>query len=291
MSKSFGLGRGLGSLIPQNSRTSDGDAKLSDKERVFWVSPSDIEPNPFQPRRDFEEGELNDLMESIRENGILQPITVTRLMDGKYQLIAGERRLRSAEKLKMNKIPVIVREANNQDKLILALIENIQRTNLNLIEEAKAYKKLATEFGFSLKEVAEKTGKSASTISSSIRLLNLPQELQDRISRGEISQHEARFLLSLPTQEKRLEFYHTRMDNGSKPFTAKELEVEIKKFGGAKSKFSKEPQTKIFEERLREHFDTKVEIVDKGTNKKIIIHFYDEDELPNLIKKILDKEE
>jgi len=285
MPKSFGLGRGLGSLIPQNAHTNDDDVKLSDKERVFWVPPSEVEANPFQPRRDFGEEDLQDLMDSIREHGILQPIVVTRLMDGKYQLIAGERRLRAAEKLKLQKIPVIVREANNQDKLVLALIENIQRSNLNPIEEARAYKQLADEFHFSHIEIGEKTGKSRPVISNTIRLLNLPEEIQKGLGEGKITYSEARTILSLPTEESQLEYYRKRLSGET---GGGNIEMSVKRFGGASRAPKHDAEAQMYEDRLREHLNTKVEVVNRGVTQKIVIHFYDRDQLGKIVQKILE---
>ncbi len=289
MSKNSGLGRGLGALIPQNAHTSDNNEKLSDKERVFWVAPAEVEPNPYQPRKDFEAGELDDLVVSIREHGVLQPLVVTRLMDGKYELIAGERRWRAAQKLKLTKIPVIIREARSQDKLVLSLIENIQRSNLNPVEEGKAYKQLVEEFHFTHGEIAEKTGKSSPVIANRIRLLKLPQEVQDGLIEGKISATDGRNILSLPDEKSQLEFYRKRI-KGDLSVMGRGEDI-VKKFGGRSKKFLREPELNVYEEKLRQKLNARVDIERYGTTGKITIRFYAPEDLERIVGQIMGRKE
>jgi ParB family chromosome partitioning protein len=181
-----GLGRGLDSLIPQKVKkitTAQGDTIVSvtsdsEKDRVIQVSPESISVNPQQPRKQFDESRLSELIESIKLYGIIQPLIVTKKGDG-FELIAGERRLRSSKKIGLKTVPVIVREAADQEKLELALIENIQREQLNPIETAIAYRKLMDEFSLTQESMAKRVGKSRPAIANSLRLLALPEEIQN----------------------------------------------------------------------------------------------------------------
>lgn len=288
MAKNFGLGRGLGSLIPQNAKSVDGEV-ISDKERIFWVAPEEIEANPYQPRRDFREEDLKDLVNSIREHGILQPLVVSKKSDNKYELIAGERRLRASEILGLNKIPVILREANDKDKLVLALIENIQRSDLNPIEEGRAYKQLTEEFHFTLSDISKKTGKSVPVISNVTRLLNLPEEIQKGLIDKKITYTDARVILSLPTPERQIEFY--RMKLNDEKMVGNGVVREVRKFGGNTRKAKRDLQVENYEEKLRGFLNTRVEVDKRGQSGKITIYYYAAEDLPVLVRKIIDKEE
>ena len=191
------LGRGLGALIPKQASGSDA------QKDYFECALDDIIPNPEQPRKHFEPEALADLSASIKESGLIQPLVVRRMPDtpDKYELIAGERRWRASRMAGLSAVPVVVKEVSDAIAFALALIENIQRQELNPVEEAMAYKRLIEEFEFKQAELADQVGKSRSTISNSIRLLNLPQEALDLLAQGQLSSGHARSLLTLKEEE------------------------------------------------------------------------------------------
>lgn len=189
-----GLGRGLGALIPGGGQASGERARPVETERTAPVSA--IVPNPFQPREVFDEAAIEELAASIREKGLLQPLLV-RPAGGGYQLIAGERRFRAAQRAGLDRVPISVREANDVEALELALIENLQRENLNPVEEARAYKRLGEEFDLSQEDIATRVGKSRSAVTNSIRLLQLPASILAQLESGELSAGHGRSLLAL----------------------------------------------------------------------------------------------
>jgi ParB family chromosome partitioning protein len=192
------LGRGLEALIPTTPEANDESLVISS------ISLDKIHPNPYQPRHRFEEEKLHELANSLKENGMIQPIIVTKRIDSEYELIAGERRLEAAKLAGFTEIPVIIRSVSPQEQLQYALIENIQRENLNPIEEAKAYNQLAEEFNLTHVEIAKLMGKERTTITNSIRLLKLPKEVQDYLSEGRLTAGHARALLQLEGDEQTL---------------------------------------------------------------------------------------
>ena len=194
------LGRGLGALISNNKPTS---IAIEPSERVEQVALTDIVPSPLQPRKAFHSEQLQELVESIREHGIIQPLIV-RKVDGKCELIAGERRWRAAHQLGLREAPVIVREASDRYVLELALIENLQREDLNPIEEANAYRRLAEEFSLRQEDIAQRVGKSRSVVGNSVRLLDLHSQVQSYVAQGRLTVGHAKVLLSLPNQDEQL---------------------------------------------------------------------------------------
>ena len=190
-----GLGKGLSALIAAAPPPSDG----RDPRATLEVAVERITPSPFQPRRTFDEAKLDELAASIRNQGIIQPLVVRAKADG-FELIAGERRWRAAMKAGLERVPVVVREANDHEALQLALVENLQREDLNPIEEAAGYRRLQDEFHWSQEEMAEKVGKSRPAIANSLRLLSLPTEVQREVSDGHLPAGQARALLGLPTE-------------------------------------------------------------------------------------------
>lgn len=191
-----GLGRGLGALIP-GAAALDKTAAAPAERAEQRVPIQAITPNPFQPRLVFDEAAIDELAASIREKGLLQPVLVRRAGSG-YQLIAGERRFRAAQRAGLAEVPVVIRDADDREALELALIENVQRENLNPVEEARAYKRLADEFNLSQEEVADRVGKNRSTIANAVRLLQLPPEVLAQLESGELTAGHARPLLALP---------------------------------------------------------------------------------------------
>jgi ParB family chromosome partitioning protein len=290
-----GLGRGLGSLIPkktmtygQNPFSADSPIEekeitvISDNDRVLKINPERIVINPQQPRTHFAEAALKDLADSIKQHGILQPLTVTK-KDGGFELIAGERRLRAAKMVGLKEVPVIVREEKEQKKLELALIENLQREDLNPLEAARAYRRLIDEFNITQEEAAHKLGKARSSVANALRLLTLPNAVQEALAGGKISEAHAKYLLSLEGEAKQLNMLKKIMRQN---LTVAETDKEIKKIGGTKAAKQKDYFDRAKEEELGEFLSTKVEIKRQGKSGKIVIDFYSEEELNGILKKI-----
>jgi ParB family chromosome partitioning protein len=287
-----GLGRGLDSLIPKKiinsvpveALSEAGSALLlNDLDRIVKVDPNEIAINPWQPRQHFSESGLNDLVESIREHGIIQPLIVTKT-NGKYELIAGERRLRSAKVLGLKEVPVIVREASEQKKLEFAIIENLQRENLNPLETAWAYQKLIDEFNISQEAAAKRVGKARSTVANSLRLLSLPDEIKTALAEKKISEAHAKYLLGLDSEAKQINVYRKIVRNN---LTVAETDKEIKRLGGTKEARVKDFADEDKEKRLSQSLSTKVNIKRQGRGGKISIDFYSDGELNDIIDKIL----
>ena len=288
-----GLGRGLGSLIPKKTMTygqnpfkseisEEETIVLHDSDRVLKISPERISINPQQPRSDFNEAALNDLAESIKEHGIISPLLVTRKGDG-FELIAGERRLRAAKILGLKEVPVIVRDEKEQKKLELALIENLQRENLNPLESALAYKRLMNEFNLTQEEAAHKLGKARSSVANSLRLLSLPAEAQEALSQGKISEAHAKYLLGLEGEAKQINVLRKILRHN---LTVLETSREIKRLGGTKAAKIKDYSDTNKEEELASYLNTKVEIRRQGKGGKILVDFYSEEELSDILTKI-----
>lgn len=292
MMKKSSLGTGLSSLIPEKTkRFTEGEtvAVSANKENeVIKVSVDSIVPNPNQPRYYFDGENLKDLAESIREHGVVQPIIVTKLSDGKYELIAGERRLRASKLIGNREIPVIVREADNQEKLELAIIENVQRHNLNAIEEAKAYKRLKEEFSLTQEQIAKKLGKGRVAVANTMRLLELPVEIQRGLIENKITEGHARAILGLDNPEKQRALYELIL---KAKLTVRETENKVREITVPsqmrKTTFSAiNPEIQDLENRLQQNLGTKIQIKKKGATGKIMIDFFSDEEFDK-IKKLL----
>ncbi len=287
-----GLGRGLSSLIPQKvnkaAMTPSGEAVVSvvsesDKGRVLQIDPAIISVNPLQPRRNFNEHEIGELAGSIKQYGIIQPLIVTQ-KNGNYELIAGERRLRAAKSLSLRAVPVIIRQADEQEKLELALVENLQREDLNAIEAALAYRKLIDEFNLSQDELAARVGKSRPVITNTLRFLNLPEEIQAALVDGRLTEGHAKLIAGLDSETKQLALYKKILLN---KMTVDDAYKETKAMGGTKMarvKINYADKDKEF--ALRQFFGTKAEVRRKGKGGEIIIYFYSDEELGGIINKI-----
>lgn len=295
-----GLGRGLSSLIPSKPAAAEPAAKpvaapsalpkeavevVPVGERILHVSVGDVLPNPFQPRREFHPEELEELVASVKEFGILQPLVVTEKPNGMYELIAGERRLRSAREAGLKKVPVIVRTASEQEKLELALIENIQRADLSPIEEAHSYAKLMEEFGLTQEKVAERVGKSRSSVANTLRLLNLPAEMQLALSDGRISASMARVLCGMDDAKERKAMFE-RMLQGDFNVRQAEAASRERKGGPRATSTLKDVNLMAVEEELRRALGTKVAVQKKGPNGRITIEFYSDEEFKDLVGKL-----
>lgn len=292
--QNFGLGRGLGSLIPSKDSIEKQSAQkpsmaLASKPvgEIFELDVDLIKSNRHQPRKHFDEEDLNDLSASIREHGIIQPLVVVQDSDGTYELIAGERRLRASKMAGLKKVPIIKREADELDRLELALIENIQRSDLNPIEEGEAYQKLNDEFGLSHEEIGRRVGKSRPLISNAIRLLALPQEVQKAISERKITSAHGRLLLEMKDEKQQLEMLEKII---SERLNISDTTREVRAVSKYRyiRKVRKDPNLDVYEQELRARLGTKVVIGKRGKKTGLItIEFYSEDEMRNIISKIM----
>jgi len=288
------LGRGLASLIPNKKTSStidDANSELDIKDsrmEIDQVSPDDIQVNPHQPRKHFDDDELLNLVNSIKKHGILQPLVVVDLGNGKYQLVAGERRLRAARNLGFAEVPVIIRQAEDIEKLELSLIENIQRQDLNPLEEADAYKKLSDDFGLTQEEIAIRVGKRRSTIANIIRLLKLPAEAKEVLAEGKITLGHAKIILEATDEAMQLKLLRSIMDGN---LSVKESRREVKKVqvkAHQRQISEKEARILDLEEKMREFFGQRVNITKKGSTGQVSIEFYSEEEMMDIIRKILE---
>ena len=284
------LGKGLGSLIPGAGVTPASKPTYTERvipeahHAIIEIDVEKITPNPRQPRKHFAATELEDLMASIKEHGLLQPITVTK-KEGGYELVAGERRLRATTALGEKTIPAIVREYNEQQKLELALIENIQRHDLNAVEEAYAYKALIDEFNLTQDEVAKRVGKSRSAIANTIRLLDLEEEILEALIHAKITKSHARTLLSELDRERRMELFYAMLDGG---MSVRQAEGKTAKSRAKQGSAMKDPNLAAHEAKMREIFGTRVEIQEKAGKGKVSIHFYSKAELGDLLERFAD---
>lgn len=293
MTKMSGLGRGLGSLIPQKApaasapsapTASDGpvsDSAVRAENRILHIPVTDIVPNSEQPRIEFRHHELDDLANSIREHGIIQPLVVTTRPSGGYELIAGERRFRAAKIVGLQTVPAVVRNTKEDDKLVLALIENIQREDLNPMEEARGYARLMSEFGFTQEDVAKRVGKARSTVANTVRLLELPDEIQEAIASGRISAGSARAILSLKDPKSQITFFRKLI--GANLNTRQAESAARTSLGKA----ARDPEVVAAEEQLRNRLGTRVEIKKRGTKGNIVIAFFSEEEYDGVMGAIL----
>jgi len=306
--QSSSLGRGLSSLIPpksapQNDITENGEQILDEGvlvpvrptgnepvitkrgERLEYIPIYLISANPMQPRAQFDNESLDELANSIKEQGILQPLVVTAKEDGRYELVMGERRLRAAKRAGLNTVPAIIREASEQQKLELALIENIMREDLNPMELALAYEKYLREFELTHDDAARRLGKSRSAISNTIRLLQLPEEIKDALREGRLSGAHAKIIVGLPTVEQQLDMYKRVVERG---LSINRMRVEIQKVGGTKeARLKIYPQDEELQKKLRQYLGTRVSIQRSGYKGKILIDFFSYDEMVEIVSKIL----
>ncbi|MAF13968.1 MAG: hypothetical protein CMI53_03675 [Parcubacteria group bacterium] len=285
MTTQQGLGRGLSSLIPPkiDKTIFAKDSKvISHDESISKVAIDKIVANPHQPRSNFDHDSLEDLTNSIKQHGILQPLILSATDKG-YEVIAGERRLRAAQMLDLKTVPAIIRDLEEQQKLELALVENIQRKDLNQIEEAVAYQRLIDEFSLTQEEVAKRVGKSRSSITNILRLLGLPSEIQKALIDGKINYSSARVIVGLPPEE-RLKFFKQVLKND---LTVRAVEGQARKVSDNKHvRASRDPNLIALEEKLQSALGTKVVIKKSGDTGTINIEFYSTEELDEIIKKI-----
>ncbi len=276
------LGKGLSALIPEKTVEAG-----SHREEIIYVQSGQIKPNPFQPRENFDQSSIEELAQSIKEKGVIQPLLVRRRGDN-YELIAGERRFRASNILGLKEIPVIVRDVSDQDSLELALIENIQREGLNPIEEAHAYQHLMDKFKVTQEKISEVLGKARVTITNTLRLLKLPHEIQEEMKKGRISFAHGRALLEVEDTNQQRKLVQ---DIISKGLSVRELENLIKsnrpklikrKIGQGQ----REPLVAILEEQLQHALATKVRISKRKKRGHINIEFYSQEDLERIVNVI-----
>lgn len=276
------LGKGLAALLPDTptSQAPEGGGLLE-------VEVDRIDPNPDQPRQRIDAAKLAELASSMKEQGVVQPLVVRRV-GGRFQIIAGERRLRAARQAGLAKVPVVVREASDAELVEIALVENIQREELNPIEEAAAYRKLVTELGYSQEQVAARVGKDRSTVANQLRLLRLPHEVRRLIAEQALSSGQARPLLSLSDADRQIEIARSIVE---KRLTARDVERRVQAAKRAKPASPpsprSDPNTREAERRLQRALGTAVRIRRKGKQGRVEIDFHSEDELQRIYDAVL----
>jgi len=277
--KKKGLGRGLGALIPSV------EAPKPENRPFLFVGIEEIRPNPFQPRKKVKEADIDQLAESIKEKGIIQPLLVRKAIDG-YELIAGERRWRAAQKAGVTEIPVLIREAEPTAQLELALIENIQRQNLNAMEEAEAYQRLIQEFNISQEDVGHRVGKDHSSIANFLRLLKLPPWIQEKIAEGTISFGHAKCLLGLESAQDQNKLAKEVVEKG---ISVRELERMIKKKGAVSSKKDSKavPLEEDWVKEMVGKYKTRIKLKRKKKGGVLEIHFHSEEELIRIVDLLM----
>jgi ParB family chromosome partitioning protein len=286
MSKRRGLGRGLSSLIPP------GESEKQDESGLLTVPVTSISPNPLQPRTEMNDESLIELSASIREHGLIQPLIVRRDDQGGYTLIAGERRWRAAQMAGLVELPVVVKEASSQEMLELALIENIQRADLNPIEEAHAYQQLIDDFDLTQEDVASRVGKSRSTIANTLRLLNLPANIQSAVMAGKISGAHGRALLPLQTDESQTAIMNSII---KRELSVRQVEGIVKKINSASKPTARPPRSltpewSFLQTQFRQSLGTRVDIQKGQKGGKVVIHFYSDEDLQALYEAIVDED-
>ncbi len=284
-----GLGRGLGALIPAAEEEVSVAPNLPG---VIEIPIASISPNPHQPRAQIRDQDLVGLAASIEEHGIIQPLVVTAVADG-YQLIAGERRWRAARLARLSEVPVVVKDVVPQEMLELALVENLQRSDLNPLEEAMAYRQLTEEFELTQDQVARRVGRSRTTISNTLRLLKAARAVQEALLEASISEGHARALLGLEQEEAQEAALKTVLKNG---LSVRQTEQLVRRLLGQEPKEKKVapetlPYTRALETRFREALGTKVNLTRSGEGGRIVIHFYSEEELDAIYQHIVGVEE
>lgn len=281
MTKRKALGRGLSALIPE------AQSVIEDEVGYFACPVELIDPNPLQPRKDFSPSELEEMARSVKEMGVITPLLVSKHGE-RYQLIAGERRLRAAKMAGIERVPVVVREVSPVESLEMAVVENIHRKDLNPIEEAEAYQKLLDELEITQEALAQRVGKDRATIANLLRLLKLPRPIQKDLIEGRISMGHARALAGVNGEQMQLALRDLVIKRG---LSVRDLEKLIRTRTAAKSKRRTEAASidnylRSLADELKRTLGTKVEIKRRGKAGKVIIHFYSDEELERLLDKL-----
>lgn len=285
-----GLGKGLGALLP----SMDAEEAVANKKGVEEIPIGEIKPNSKQPRRVFDDEKLSELAASIKEHGVVQPIVVRKVADA-YEIVAGERRWRACQLLGLKTIPAVVKEYTDEEVTEIALIENIQRENLNPVEEAHAYKQLIEKFNFTQEKVATKLGKSRPYIANILRILNLPAKVLQMVQEGTLSLGHGRTLLGLPTAQQQEEVAEKIVQLGLSVRQTEELvkkltEKPAEEVAPQKNQPKADPVYRQIEDRLRTVLGTKVKISPKGSKGKIEIEYYGEEDLNRILEMVVGPE-
>ena len=282
------LGRGLGSLL--GVKTNSGQLIKQAYPEVpgngALIIPIDkIRRNPYQPRETFDPEKLEELADSIRVHGIIEPLVASKDGDGSYELISGERRLRAAKRAGLTDVPVVVKELGRRDKLEVAIIENVQREDSNPIERAKSYQRLIDEFRYGQEDVAKRVGKSRESVANSLRLLKLPEKIQEYIRTGKLSEGHGKILLGIAESSKQLVYAEVILRDR---LTVRQLSDSISpsRKNSPSHKISKNPNLEIHEDKLRSALGTKVEINGTEIKGKIGIEYYSAEDLHGIVKQI-----
>jgi len=283
MSKRPALGRGIGALI--SSAAQEGGKKY------FSCPIEELKPHTKQPRKNFDDKKMTELIASIKEKGVIQPLVVRQQGDH-YQIIAGERRWRAAQKAGLDRVPVVIQDVSEDHALEIALIENIQREDLNPLEEAEAYRYLVATFDLSQEEVAQRVGKDRSTVANALRLLRLPEKIKEMVIANQLSMGHARALLSLEQDEDVIEAGNEIIRKKLSVRDTERLIKKIKTFNGVlkeKNVIIKSPETRVLENDLETHLGTQVKVIDKSRGGKIEIHYHDVSDLTRIVERLLGK--
>jgi ParB family chromosome partitioning protein len=278
--KERGLGKGLGALIPR------ANVGLKD------VPVDAIRPNPWQPRTDFDEQELDELAQSIREHGVLQPVLVSQQSDGTYQLITGERRWRAVKKAGMTSLPALIKEATPQASLELALVENIQRRDLNPLEEAHAFRQLLDEHGLTQEQLGQRIGKSRVSITNTLRLLHLPDPVRDALAIGSITEGHARAILMANAEADRLRLLERvlaqHLSVRDTEALARRMNAEAEQpRSSPKPQFSADPDIERLEDAFRQALGTRVRVVKGRRGGRLVIHFFSDEQLQGIYEAVI----
>lgn len=285
MARKPGLGKGLDALIP----STPSQKQSATKPGAVEINIKTIIPNPHQPRKEMKAEELQDLTDSIREHGIIQPLIVQPInADGVHILIAGERRFRAAQKLGLITVPVIERKVTEQEQLEIALIENVQRSDLSALDTAHAYQQLVDEFSLTQEEIAKRVGKNRVTITNTLRLLRLPEAVQAALAENLISEGHARAMLQLPSIQSQLAVLETIIRLG---YSVRQTEELVRQYGGEKKqkpiKKMPSPEIQDIENQLEARIGMPVKLQHSGKQGKLVITYYNTEDLNTLIERFL----
>ncbi len=288
MARKSGLGKGLEALIPGGTSGLEFQPENA-PPGLIYLAVSDILPNPHQPRSHFDKNEMDELAASIKEHGVLQPLLVTRSeLPNQYILIAGERRLLAARQAGLDEIPAVIREASELERVELALIENVQRTDLTPLEAAEAFRQLVDDFDLSHEQIAKQLGKSRTAVTNTLRLLKLPDNVRQALASGEISEGHARALLALPTPQAQSAALQSILKHD---LNVRKTEELVRKLSGQRTpkgtKPAPKPDVSFLEERLRQRLGTRVNLHPRKKGGTLVIHYYSDEELDALILRIL----
>ena len=270
------LGKGLDALIPQN------DSGWNEEEKFLFLAIEQIQPSSYQPRVEMDPKELKELSQSIKEKGIIQPIIVRKIRE-KYEIVAGHRRFYACKLLRLKELPVIVRNLSDQDTFLFAMIENLQRKDLNPIEEAQAFKRLNKEFSLNYEDIARFIGKDKTSVANSLRLLKLPGEVQEALKKGVITKTQARTILGLETPQQQKELFYEIL---KEDLSVREIEKKVRSVSSRKK--SKSTFVTDIEERFKKELGTNVSLFNKKNNSgKIVIVYYNLNDLERITEKVL----